>query len=195
MADTDVAVQANGFKTAVPGTMTALFAGFGGQGILFAGKVMAYAGLLDGREVSWLPSYGPEMRGGTANCGVAVSDAPVGSPLIVNPDAFVVMNLPSYLKYIDAVQPGGMAVLDSFLIDQKVERRDILAFYVPATKMATENGLDGLANMIMLGKVLRETRFAPYDRVVAGLRKSVPARRANLVDANIKAINLGLEFA
>lgn len=180
--------------TAVPGTLTALFAGFGGQGILFSGKVMAYAGLIDGKEVSWLPSYGPEMRGGTANCGVAVSDAPVGSPLIVNPDVFVVMNLPSYLKYIGAVHPGGMAFIDSFLIDRRPERTDIAAFCLPATQMASENGLDGLANMIMLGKVLRETHFAPYEAVAAGLRKSVPARRANLVEGNLHALKLGMAF-
>ncbi|AVQ97306.1 2-oxoacid:ferredoxin oxidoreductase subunit gamma [Ethanoligenens harbinense] len=174
--------------------MTTLFAGFGGQGILFSGKVMAYAGLLEGREVSWLPSYGPEMRGGTANCGVCISSNPVGSPLVTDPDAFVVMNLPSFLKYIDHVRPGGVAVLDSFLIDRKVERNDIRAFYIPATRLASENKIDGLANMIMLGKLLRETQFAAYDSVIAGLRKSVPARKAALVDANIKAIGIGMEY-
>lgn len=182
-------------RTAVPGTLTALFAGFGGQGILFAGKVMAYAGLVDGKEVSWLPSYGPEMRGGTANCGVTVSETPVGSPLITNPDVFVVMNLPSYLKYIDTVQPGGMAFLDSFLIERKPARADIAAFCLPATRMASENGLEGLANIIMLGKVLRETRFAPYEAVETGLRKSIPARHANLAEGNLRALELGMSFA
>lgn len=181
-------------RTAVQGTMRTLFAGFGGQGILFSGKVMTYAGLLEGREVSWLPSYGPEMRGGTANCSVCISDQPVGSPLVTNPDAFVVMNLPSFTKYIDHVQPGGIAVLDSFLIDKKVERDDLHAFYIPATQLASENKIDGLANMIMLGKLLRETQFAKYDSVIAGLRKSVPARKADLVDANIKAIGIGMEY-
>ncbi len=174
--------------------LATLFAGFGGQGILFSGKVMAYAGLLESREVSWMPSYGPEMRGGTANCSVCISDEPIGSPLVTDPDLFVVMNIPSYLKYIDSVRPGGMVFIDSFLIDRKTERKDIRAFYVPATKLASENHLDGLANMIMLGKVLKETGFAAYDSVVAGLRKSVPARRANLVDANIKAIGIGLHY-
>lgn len=194
---TTISTFGNGKRTEMDTTsftMTTLFAGFGGQGILFSGKVMAYAGLLEGREVSWLPSYGPEMRGGTANCGVCISDEPVGSPLVTNPDAFVVMNLPSFLKYIDHVQPGGVAVLDSFLIDQKVERDDIQAFYIPATRLASENKIGGLANMIMLGKLLRETHFAAYDSVVAGLRKSVPARKADLVDANIKAIGIGMEY-
>lgn len=190
--DTPVTVG-NGAQ-AKPYSMTTLFAGFGGQGILFSGKVMAYAGLLEGREVSWLPSYGPEMRGGTANCGVCISSNPVGSPLVTDPDAFVVMNLPSFLKYIDHVRPGGVAVLDSFLIDRKVERNDIRAFYIPATRLASENKIDGLANMIMLGKLLRETQFAAYDSVIAGLRKSVPARKAALVDANIKAIGIGMEY-
>lgn len=189
-----VSVHGDGAQKTAARQMSALFAGFGGQGILFSGKVMAYAGLLEGREVSWLPSYGPEMRGGTANCGVCISDEPVGSPLVTNPDAFVVMNLPSFLKYIDHVQPGGVAVIDSFLVDQKVERDDIQAFYIPATRLASENKISGLANMIMLGKLLRETHFAAYDSVVAGLRKSVPARKADLVDANIKAIGIGMEY-
>ena len=179
---------ADGGKAAAMRSMTTLFAGFGGQGILFSGKVMAYAGLLEGREVSWLPSYGPEMRGGTANCGVCISNDPVGSPLVTDPDAFVVMNLPSFEKYIRHVKPGGVAVLDSFLIEKKVERSDVRAFYVPATRLASENGIDGLANMIMLGKLLRETRFAAYESVLAGLRKSVPARKADLVEANNKDI-------
>lgn len=171
-----------------------LFAGFGGQGILFSGKVMAYAGLVEGREVSWLPSYGPEMRGGTANCSVTVSDEPIGSPLIINPNILVAMNTPSLARYIDAVQPGGKVFIDSFLISDKVARTDVQTFYIPATKLADEQGLRGLANMIILGKVLKETGFAAYESVEAGLRKSVPPRKAELVDANIKAIAIGRNY-
>jgi 2-oxoglutarate ferredoxin oxidoreductase subunit gamma len=171
-----------------------LLAGFGGQGILFMGKVMAYAGLVEGREVSWLPSYGPEMRGGTANCSVTVSDEPIGSPLIINPEIFVAMNLPSYERFIANVTPGGTVIIDSTLIEEKVDRQDVNAFYIPATGLASEKGLVGLANMIILGKLLKETKFANYESVMAGLKKSVPARKTELVEANIRAIELGMNY-
>lgn len=169
-----------------------LLAGFGGQGILFAGKAIAYAGLIDGREVSWLPSYGPEMRGGTANCSVCLSEAPIGSPLVVTPNVLVVMNLPSYQKFIDAVEPGGIAVVDSTLIAEQTSRTDISAFYVPASGLAEENGLKGLANMILVGKLLKETGFSQRDTLVRALEKCIPPRKANMLDANLKAIDLGM---
>ena len=113
-----------------------LMAGFGGQGILFAGKVIAYAALLENKELSWIPSYGPEMRGGTANCSICISDEPIGSPLVVSPNVFIAMNLPSLDKFVGAVQSEGTVVIDSFLINKKVERSDITTFYIPATKLA-----------------------------------------------------------
>lgn len=171
-----------------------ILAGFGGQGILFAGKVMAYAGLTDGMEVSWLPSYGPEMRGGTANCSVTISDEPIGSPLITNPNKLLVMNLPSYEKFISAVEPGGDVFVDSSLIDKKTDRSDVNAFYIPATRLALDNGLKGLANMIMLGKLLKETKIATLDSIFKGLQKSVPPRKAELIEPNKKAISLGMEY-
>ena len=130
-----------------------LIAGFGGQGLLFAGKFIVNKGMLEGREVTWLPSYGPEMRGGTANCSVIVSDDPVGSPIVDHPDVLMVMNRPSLDKYEAAVQPGGMIFVDSTLIDRKVERADVTTFYVPATAMASESGITTLANMILTGKI------------------------------------------
>ena len=132
-----------------------LLAGFGGQGILFAGKIMASCALIDGREVSWLPSYGPEMRGGTANCSVCLSETPIGSPLVLKPNLLIVMNNPSYDKFIDAVVPGGKVVINSSLIDRKTDRTDIEAFYIPATDLANQNELQSLANMICLGKLLK----------------------------------------
>jgi 2-oxoglutarate ferredoxin oxidoreductase subunit gamma len=171
-----------------------LIAGFGGQGILFAGKVMVYAGLVEGREVSWLPSYGPEMRGGTANCSVTISDEPIGSPLIINPNIFVAMNFPSFERFIDDVVPDCAVIIDSTLIEAKVARQDVKAFYIPATGLADEHELKGLANMIILGKLLRETGFAKYDSVLAGLKKSVPASKTQLIEANIKAIELGMNY-
>ncbi len=172
-------------------SLNVLLAGFGGQGILFAGKVMAYAGLFDGKELSWLPSYGPEMRGGTCNCSVCLSDKAIGSPLVVNPDVLVAMNLPSLDKFVDAVVPGGSIFLDSSIIDKKVERTDIHVYYVPATKLAEENGLKGLANIVLVGKMLKELGFASDEAIEKSVRKCVPAKKAAMVDFNLKAIEIG----
>ena len=131
-------------------TTQILIAGFGGQGILFAGKFLAYKGLLEDLQVSWLPSYGPEMRGGTANCNVILSDDPVGSPIITDPDVLIVMNLPSLQKYVNAVVPGGQIYVDSTLISEKVERGDVQVYYIPATQMANDAGVPTLANMVMM---------------------------------------------
>ena len=122
-----------------------VIAGFGGQGLLFSGKVLAYAGLLEGRELSWLPSYGPEMRGGTANCNVILSDTPVGSPIVQHPNVLMVMNNPSLDKYEDTVAPGGKIFVDSTLIGRKVRRTDVEAYYIPATGLAGEMGVPTLA--------------------------------------------------
>lgn len=170
-----------------------ILAGFGGQGILFAGKVIAYGGLFDKKEISWLPSYGPEMRGGTANCSVCISDKPIGSPLVTTPDVLIAMNLPSFDKFINSVKPGGVVVLDSFLIDKKVEREDLNVCYVPATKIAEDNGLKGLANIVLVGKMFKETGFCSEQSLERAIEKSVPARRAAMLDANKMAIRLGMK--
>lgn len=169
-------------------------AGFGGQGILFAGKVIAYAVLLEDREISWLPSYGPEMRGGTANCSICISDEQIGSPLVLSPNVFIAMNLPSFDKFIDLVQSGGMAIVDSFLINKRIKRNDINAFYIPATKIAEENDLKGLANMVMLGKMFKETKFCKEESLYLGLEKCVPRSKSNLLKLNKKAISLGMAY-
>lgn len=168
-----------------------IFAGFGGQGVLFAGKVVAYAGLIDGRELSWLPSYGPEMRGGTANCSICLSDEPIGSPLVTNPNVLVAMNRPSLDKFIGDVEPGGVVVLDSSLIDVKVEREDISVHYVPASALAEENGLKGLANIILVGKLFKEVGFCSAETLDKAIQKCVPARKAAMLDFNRKAIEIG----
>ena len=144
-------------------TTQILIAGFGGQGVLFAGKLLAYKGMYDGKELSWLPSYGPEMRGGTANCSVIISDTPVGSPIVDKPDVLMVMNLPSLDKYDSAVNKGGKIFVDSSFIERKVERSDVDAYYIPATKMAAEAGVPTLANMIILGKLLKETKVLDFE--------------------------------
>ena len=140
--------------------MNALLAGFGGQGILFMGKVIAYAGLTDGKEVSWLPSYGPEMRGGTANCSV----------------------------------PGGIVILDSTLVEREVKRDDITVCLVPATKLAEEHGLKGLANIILIGKLMEQTGFCNLDTMSKAIAKVVPARKQHLVPKNVEAIELGMNY-
>jgi len=175
-------------------TNQVIIAGFGGQGVLFTGKFLAYAGLLGGKELSWLPSYGPEMRGGTANCSVILSDEPVGSPIITKPDILVAMNLPSLDKFEADVKAGGAIAVDSSLIDREVKRTDVKAFYIPATKIASDEGLDGLANMIMLGKVIKETEVIPYSVVEATMKKVVSERKKNLFDANLKAIGIGYNY-
>ena len=174
-------------------TTQILIAGFGGQGILFAGKFLANKGLLEGRQLSWLPSYGPEMRGGTANCSVVLSDEPVGSPIVNKPDVLIVMNLPSLDKYEEAVVPGGAIFVDSTLIGRKVNRTDVRAFYLPATQLAQQNGIATLANMIMLGKVLKECNFTGFDNIEDAVRTVVSAKHADLFDVNLKALKLGYE--
>ena len=166
--------------------LSVLLAGFGGQGVLFAGKIMAYAGLIEEKYVSWLPSYGPEMRGGTANCSVCLSDEPIGSPLVLNPDVLIAMNLPSYDRFIDQVAPGGIAVIDSSLIAKRSDRTDIRCFYVPAAEKADTEGLSGLSNNILLGKALQEARFASLEAVEQAVAKCVPPKKQHLLEPNIR---------
>ena len=168
-----------------------ILAGFGGQGILFSGKVLGYAGLAHGREVSWLPSYGPEMRGGTANCHVIISENPVASPIIVHPTLLIVMNKPSLEKFEDSVASGGTIVVDSAMIDSKVTREDVTAVYYPATAIATDAGGKKLANMLLLGKAMKETNMMTLDELKEGIKKSVPKSKANLLEINFKAVELG----
>lgn len=171
-----------------------LLAGFGGQGILFSGKFLAYDGLLEEREVSWLPSYGPEMRGGTCNCSVILSDTKIGSPIVANPDILIAMNLPSLDRFESAAVPGAKIFVDSSLIDRKVARSDVEAYYIPATRIASDEGLSGLANMIMIGLMIKKTGIIPYENVDRAMKKLVPAKKANLIELNIKAVELGYNF-
>lgn len=171
-----------------------LIAGFGGQGILFSGKFLAYEGLIDGKEVSWLPSYGPEMRGGTANCSIILSDNAIGSPIVDHPDVLIAMNAPSFDKYINEIKSGGAVFVDSSLIDKKCERDDIEAHYIPATRLAAENGLSGLANMIILGLVIKKTGIMPDENIEKAMHKVVSAKKQNLFDLNMKAVKMGYDY-
>ena len=175
-------------------TTQILIAGFGGQGILFAGKFLAHKGLSEQLQVSWLPSYGPEMRGGTANCNVILSDSPIGSPIITAPDVLIAMNLPSLQKYVDTVVPGGQIYVDSALIDIPVVRTDVKVFYIPATQMAKDAGIDSLANMIIVGHLLRNHPELSFEGVNETLHQLVPPKKAQLVELNKKALNLGKDY-
>ncbi len=171
-----------------------LFAGFGGQGILFSGKFLAYDGLISDKQVSWLPSYGPEMRGGTASCSVVFSDETIGSPIVSEPDILVAMNLPSLDKYEDAVVPGGLIFVDSSLVERKVRRTDVTTYYVPATRLAAEQDMPTLANMILVGKLIRETGVISTDNIDKIIEKVVSARHEALKEQNKKAIAIGLHY-
>ncbi len=176
-------------------TTQILIAGFGGQGVLFAGKFLAYKALMEEKQLSWLPSYGPEMRGGTANCSVTISDEPIGSPIITNPDILIAMNLPSLEKFEDTVVPGGVIFVESTLIEKKVTRDDVTVYYLPATRIAQELGAPGLANMVMTGKLIRECPVVSHDNLPDALRKVVSARHQDLFDINLKAIETGYSIS
>lgn len=171
-----------------------LLAGFGGQGILFAGKFLAYTGMIQGMEVSWLPSYGPEMRGGTANCSVVISDEQIGSPIVSNPDILICMNLPSLDKFEATIAERGLLFIDSSLIERKTARTDVNAHYIPATQLAYDNDMQGLANMIVLGKVIKEAGICGPEVVNEAMKKTVPERKKALFDKNLEAINLGFNY-
>ena len=172
-------------------TTQILIAGFGGQGILFSGKFLAYKGLMEDYQVSWLPSYGPEMRGGTANCNVIISETPVGSPIITAPDVLIAMNTPSLQKYVNTVVPGGQIYVDSSLIDIKVERDDVDVYYIPATQMAKNEGIATLANMVIVGHLLENNPELSFEGTAEVVEKLGPAKKAALKELNMKALNMG----
>lgn len=175
-------------------TTQTLIAGFGGQGVLFAGKFLAFKGLVEDKEVSWLPSYGPEMRGGTASCSVILSDEPVGSPIVSNPDVLIAMNLPSLDRYENDTVKGGFIFVDSTLISRKVLRDDVKAFYIPATQMAIDAGVPTLANMILIGKMIKETGIFSFDDMIDTVKKLVPAKKQELVEKNMLALEAGYNY-
>ncbi len=175
-------------------TTEILFAGFGGQGLLFVGKFFANKGLIEGKHVSWLPSYGPEMRGGTANCNVIISDEPVGSPIVSSPDVLVAMNLPSLDKYEPAVRPGGMIIVDSTMIERKVARDDVQVVYIPATRLASEIGAQNLANMVIAGVMMKECAAFTAENVDEALKKVVSVRHPEMAELNARAIRQGLSY-
>ena len=168
------------------------FAGSGGQGTLAIGQMIAKAAMDEGKEVTWLPSYGPEMRGGTANCTVVVSDKPIACPLINDADLLVVMNLPSLLKFEKMVVPGGLLIVNSSLVPEKASRDDIRVLYVPANDKAIELGNDKAANMVMLGAILKETGVVEEDTIREQMRHMFSGRKEKFLPLNLAALDLYL---
>ncbi len=168
-----------------------IITGFGGQGILFAGKILAYTALVKGKQLSWLPSYGPEMRGGAANCHVIVSDEPVGSPIIITPNILISMNKPSLDKFENDVLPGGTIIYDKTLIDRDIKRNDVKIVPVEATGIATKEAKANMANMIMIGALLKNTEIFTLEEIRAGVEKAVPPTKKDLIDYNMKLIERG----
>lgn len=172
-----------------------IFAGFGGQGMLLIGKFLAMACMMDGKHVSWLPSYGPEMRGGTANCSVIVSDQPVASPLVDMADVVIAMNRPSLDKFESHVKPGGTLVINSSIIDRKAERSDIKVVYCDANKIAESVSNPKGANVAILGALLEKSPVCSVDTMVEAIRIELGAKKAKFLEGNKKALVAGMEAA
>ncbi len=172
-----------------------VFAGFGGQGMLLIGKFLAMACMLDGKHVSWLPSYGPEMRGGTANCSVIVSDDDVASPMVDMADCVVAMNLPSLDKFEDRVKPGGTLVINSSIIERKSNRTDITVVYCDAMKIADEVGNPKGANVAILGALLEKEPIVSVDKMMEAIKIELGERKLKFLDGNKKALLAGMEAA
>lgn len=173
-----------------------VIAGFGGQGVMALGQLLTYSGMIEDKEVSWLPSYGPEMRGGTANCNVVISSDPVGSPVVVESTAAIMMNRPSLDKFEDSIVPGGKLFINSSLIDRKVTRDDIEVYYIPANEIANDLGNARTANMVMLGAFLEATEAVKVDSVLDEAFTAVfGENRAHLKPINKEALEKGAELA
>ena len=175
-------------------TNSILLAGSGGQGILFAGKQLALAGMYLNKKVTWMPSYGPETRGGTSYCTVIISDEEIGAPVTPAPETLIAMNLPAYIKFHDTIAKGGTLICDSSLVSEKSNRDDINKFYIPATSLAYENNMPKSANVIMLGKLIKETKIFTVDELIMSMEKSIPQSRKDLLDLNVKALSIGYEY-
>jgi len=172
-----------------------VFSGFGGQGVMFVGQLLAYAAMEEGLQVTWIPSYGPEMRGGTAHCIVTISTSRIGSPIIKHPGTAVVFNNPSYDKYEPLVAPRGLLVVNRSLVEYLSERTDIDRLYIPATQMAHELGNQKTANLILLGAMLQWNNIIPVEMVVRALEIHIPAHHRELLPLNLEALELGAQYA
>ncbi len=171
-----------------------LIAGFGGQGVLSTGQLLAEAGMNEGKHVAWIPSYGPEMRGGTANCGVTISDNPISSPVVTEPTSLIVMNRPSLEKFEKYVVKGGIILINSSLVDIKSTREDIQTYYIPANQIAEDLGSGKVANNVILGALIRLTEVVRPVAVEKSLRQVLPPHRHNMIPINLKALEAGADL-
>jgi 2-oxoglutarate ferredoxin oxidoreductase subunit gamma len=171
-----------------------IIAGFGGQGILSAGRLLAYAGMIENKYVSWLPSYGPEMRGGTANCHVIISDEPIGSPILNEATTLIVMNGPSLEKFEDIIVSGGNIISDSSLIENKSKRKDVNLYEVPATKIASDMGNLTYANIVLLGKLIEVTGIIKKENFEAALLKVLPSKKHYMIPEEMNALESGINY-
>ncbi|MCX7771827.1 MAG: 2-oxoacid:acceptor oxidoreductase family protein [Clostridia bacterium] len=171
-----------------------IISGFGGQGILSAGRLLAYAGMLENKYVSWLPSYGPEMRGGTANCHVIISDEPVGSPILNSATTLIVMNGPSLDKFEELVNDGGIIITDSSLVERKSKKANVKVYEIPATQMASDMGNVTYANIILLGKLIAETGVISKESFAEALKKVLPGKYHHLIPEEVKALEDGMNY-
>lgn len=171
-----------------------MIAGFGGQGVLFAGQVLAYAGMDSGKEVTWIPSYGPEMRGGTANCTVIIADEEIGSPLVRHPQALIAMNLPSLDKYEPGIAKGGTLIVNSSLIDRPANREDLNCILVPANEIAESLGEKRMTNVVMVGALLTAVPVLPIEAIEKALEDHLPERHKELLPLNYQALRAGAEL-
>ena len=171
-----------------------IISGFGGQGTLYAGQVLAYAAMDEDKQVTWIPSYGPEMRGGTANCTVVISDEEIGSPTVKHPKAVLALNLPSLDKYEDMIAPGGCLVVNESMVNRKPERTDIRVVMLPANEIAREIGNERATNMVMLGALLANTDILPNEALEKALKNHTAQRLQKFVEMNIQALRRGGEY-
>lgn len=171
-----------------------VIAGFGGQGVLFAGQVLAYAAMDNGKEVTWIPSYGPEMRGGTANCTVIISDEEIGSPLVRNPRAVIAMNVPSLDKYEPLVVEDGTLIVNRSLVNRAIQRKDLQSVLIPANEMAESLGDKRMTNIVMIGALLAQLPVLPIKAIENALKNHLPERHKKLLPLNYQALRAGDEF-
>lgn len=170
-----------------------IMSGFGGQGIMLMGQLITYAGMLDNKNVSWIPSYGPEMRGGTAYCSVIVSDEPIGAPIVTEPNIVVAMNLPSLDRFEPNILPGGTLLINSSLIEREAKRSDLKVFRIPANDIAAELGNPKVTNMVVLGAIVAATSVVNSESVIKAFAK-IFAKKPSLLEINEQALRRGAEY-
>src|SRR6056297_1455539 len=172
-----------------------IVSGFGGQGVMLIGQILSYAAMVEGKNVTWLPSYGPEMRGGTANCMVVIDDEIVGSPIIDKPTEVIAMNIPSLIKFEDELEKDGVMILNSSVIDIEPERTDIKVVKIDANKIADEIGNLKVANMVLLGAYIEAAKIITLPAVQKALENKLTGKKAKLVQLNIEAVKRGMQVA